>query len=265
MTNNVTIDPETARLKAEIESLRKKFIELYTKKEEMTGVEQDDLYVRYVELIGKAKYENFRLSIIVKALKMKTELAQAALNRNEKPNIHEIERQVDNQLKEYYKIIEEQAAAVKQAQDAALVNDFDINEERDLYHVLVKRLHPDLHPNQPDKMTDLFIKGQAAYKMHNIALLREIVMRLDVESDVDDLLLKSDTSLEDEIKRLNEQIAEIERDIETLESSFPFTLRENLKDGAWVQQQQDELKSEYEQLKEEEKTYAERLSLLTDI
>jgi hypothetical protein len=265
MEYNITVNPETEKMKAEIESLRKEFIKFYTKKDEMLSVERDDLYIRYVNLLGKDKYENYRLSVVVRALKLKVELAQAALNRNEKPDVVSIEHQVDDQLQDYYKIVEDQAKALREAQDAVTVSKFDVKEAHDLFRVLVRRLHPDLHPDQPDKMTDLFIKGQTAYRTHNLGLLREIIMRLDVNDDVDDLLSKSDESLEEVRQRLQTQISEIKNDIELLENSFPFNLKENLFDETWVKQQQEELKKEHEQLEEQEKIYTERFSLITDV
>jgi hypothetical protein len=263
--NNITIDPEAKKIKDEIESLRKEFITLYTEKDELLSVDKDDLSIKYIKLIGQAKYENFCLSVEVKSLIMKTELAQAAVNRNEKPDIHEIEKKVNAQLQEYRKMIDEQAEALKEAQEASMISKFDLVEAHVLYRTLVKRLHPDLHPNQPDKMTDLFIKGQTAYKMHDIGMLREIVMRLDIDGDVDDLLLKSDKSLEEIRDGLQTQINEIKHDIDAIESSFPFNMKECLEDAKWIREQQDELKKEREQLEEQKKIYTERFSLLTDL
>ncbi|MFA6718405.1 MAG: hypothetical protein WCS15_04920, partial [Prevotella sp.] len=163
----ITISPEVEKLHAEIESLRKDFLRLYTQKDELINVERDDLEVKYTKLIGQQQYENFSLEVEVRALKMKVELAQAALNRGQQPKLLDIEEEVNRQLKQYYDQLRAQAEIIEAAQAAQTVDPYDLTEMHDLFRLLVKRLHPDLHPDLPENMKDLFIQGQTAYRTFN--------------------------------------------------------------------------------------------------
>ena len=114
----ITISPEVEKLHTEIESLRKDFLRLYTQKDELINVERDDLEVKYTKLIGQQQYENFSLEVEVRALKMKVELAQAALNRGQQPKLLDIEEEVNRQLKQYYDQLRAQAEIIEAAQAA---------------------------------------------------------------------------------------------------------------------------------------------------
>jgi len=261
--NQLALSPEQAALKAELESLRKEFIKLYTEKDRMMTLDRDDLTIKYLNLIGREKYENFSLSVEVRALKMKVELAQAYLNRNERPNMYAIEQEVKRCLSEYNRMLQEQADAIKAAQEAAQLSEFNLAEEQQLYRLLVKRLHPDLHPGMSDDMKDLFLQAQTAYRSHNLNLLRQMVLRLDMDGGVDELLEQAE-STEEAVARLKKQVAELKADIERLQGEFPFSIRMNLQDPAWVKEQRDRLLAEREQLQEEQKKYSERLELICE-
>jgi len=259
----MTISPETVAEQQEVERLKREFLQLYTERDRMLNEERDDLYIRYVNLIGKDKYDNFRLSVEVRALKMKVEMAQAAINRNRRPNVFDIQRSVDSQLCDYYESVRQQAKAIKEAQNAASISAYDAQELHQLFRMLVKRLHPDLHPDLPEKMKDLFVQGQTAYRTHNLTLLREIIMRLDIDSDVDNLLCREETT-EQTIERLKNQTADMRREIELLNASFPFNLRAVLFDPTWIHEQQEEMRREREQLEAQKRMYEERFALLTE-
>lgn len=246
-----------------MERLKCEFLRLYTERDRMLNEERDDLYIRYVNLIGKDKYDNFRLSVEVRALKMKVEMAQAAINRNQRPNVYDIQKSVDNQLKDYYESVKQQAEAIKQAQDAACISTYDAQELRQLFRMLVKRLHPDLHPDQAERMKNLFLQGQTAYRTHNLTLLREIIMRLDIDDNIDDLLSREETMAQT-IERLRQQTADMRREIERLCASFPFNLRAQLTDPTWVHEQQEEMQRERELLEAQKRMYEERFSLMAE-
>jgi len=260
----LALDPKTELLKAEVEELRKKFLTLYTQKDDMIGTEKEDLYIRYLKEIGQGLYENYQLQVEVQTLKRKVELAQIYVNRDQKPDAKLIDERVMAELDEYYDQIKQQQLALEAAQKAETISKFDLKEMRDIYRVLVKRLHPDLNPDQKEKDEELFIKAQAAYRTHNLDLLREMIMRLEMDEDVDTLMNKSEETLEEMKARLQKQIAEIEHDIEYLLTTFPFTERSLLDDPEALAKKQEEMKREKEELLEQKKIYTERYKLLTE-
>lgn len=244
-----------------IEELRKRYITLYTQRDSMLSNDRDDIYCRYINILGKTKYENFKLSVEVRALKLKVELAQAALNRNQRPDLDEIDLLTRSKLNSYFEELEEQSLAIKAAEDAESISRFTVSELKDLYHVLVRRLHPDLHPELPEHLKDLFFKGQAAYRSYDINLLRDIIKRLDMNETKFTI---ADESLDDTIARFTRDTDQLSKDIEGLRAQFPFNIEKNLLDSVWVNEQLNLLKDERKQLEEQKNMYTERLDLLTN-
>lgn len=264
MGRELIISPEVEAKRKRVEELRQEYLALFTQKDQMLNVEMSDLNIRYIKLIGQLKYECFKLSVEVRALKMKVELAQASINRGEMPDVDSIVNIVSARLEDYYKMVQHQAQAVKAAREAESISVDDIKELKDLYRLLVKRLHPDLHPSQDQRMVDLYIQGQAAYRSLNLPMLREIVMRIDIDADIDDLVAKKET-LDEMIERLEGQIAQMRADIEKLNSTFPFDHRDKLSDEEWITNERNELMKEREQLEAQKKMYEERFNLQTTL
>jgi len=262
--DSLALDPKTELLKAEVEALRKKFLTLYTQRDDMLCTDKEDLYIRYLQEIGQSQYENYRLQVEVRALKRKVELAQSYINRDRKPNAKHIDTQVKKELKDYYKQVEQQQEALKVAQKAETISKFDLKEMHDIYRVLVKRLHPDLNPTQKAQDAEIFIKAQVAYRTHNIDLLREMIMRLKMDEEVDTLVNNSEETLDDMKARLQKQIAEIEHDIAYLLTTFPFNMRSLLDDPEALATKKEEMKQEHGALLAQKRIYAERYKLITE-
>ncbi len=257
----IEINPKTREKKERIDRLRKEYILLFTRRDHLLNHERDSLFCRYMLLIGKRKYENYQLSVEVRALKMKLELAQSALNRNQRPNLAQIEDEVKRQLQSYYRDLERQAEELRLAQEAEAISDFTVQELRDLYRTLVRRLHPDLHPNLTESLQDLFVKGVAAYRSYDIVTLRDIIKRLDMESPLDDIA-RPDESLDDTIARLEKDIERLKTENRKLKTTFPFNLEMQLQDPVWVKGQQDKLDDEHQRLEKHKRVYQDRLNLI---
>lgn len=258
---NLAREAEKKAKLEKIDDLRHQYIILYTRRDSMITNERDNIYCRYVRLLGKTKYENFKLSVEVRVLKMKVELAQAALNRNQRPDLDEIERLTNAKLRSYFEELEEQARAIKAVDTFETISSFTVRELKDLYRVLVRRLHPDLNPDLPDHLKDLFVKGQAAYRSYDIDLLREIIKRLDM--DRADISIPGD-SVDITIATLTRDIDALQDEIEKLRESFPFNLEKDLMDPVWVDKQQKILQEDRKTLLSRKEMYAERLDLLTN-
>jgi len=248
------------------EQLRRRYLDLFTRYEYMITIERDTLYTNYIMLIGQDKFENFKLAVEVRGLKMKVELAQAAVNRDERPDVDAIEQEVIERMDRYYQAVAEQAEALQAANEATMIPPETITEARNVYRVLVKRLHPDLHPEQSEETNDLFIKAQAAYHNLDVKALREILLRIDVGEPISTIADKVDLeTLENTIQRLQEQIARLEEKIGRLDLSFPFVLRDKITDPEWIAKQKEELATERKRLEELRDKYTDRFRLLTDL
>ena len=115
MTNtNISQTPENEALSTELSKLNAEFLELFTRHKDMVD-EEPVIYSLYLNRLGWLVFELFGKKTEYSRLKMKMELIQSAINRNEKPDLPEIENKLNNQLSDYYKQIEENTGLLDEA------------------------------------------------------------------------------------------------------------------------------------------------------
>lgn len=260
---NLELSTESKILREELEQTKHEYATAFAQLDYMNNHERESLNILYLNTIGREEYENYKLNIEVKSLKMKVEYAQITLNRNEKPDVKQIEKEVNYILNEFYNNLKKKAVELEMAQDTMFIRTDDMNELKAIYKMLVKRLHPDLHPDQEPWEKDMFYMAQFAYKTANLGKLHEILMKLEVE----DKTIKFDSN--DEIKayiqKLKESIASIKEQIKLLENSFPFKFKNKLHDKNWIGKRKDELAEERKNLEAEKSKYAERWELIKEV
>lgn len=249
MTQEVSIHQTTARLLHRLEELKRESARLFNKRDEMLTYEQPKLYSLYLAEIGQLKYEEFSLQTEVKLLSLRLSLIQAYINRNQAPDFEAIETQVNLERENYQKILNEQMEDIKAAKEylaSPLLSTEDSRELKATYTLLVKKLHPDINPDQTEREKELFLKTVAAYKTQDLNTLRQILLMLDTDSPE---ALPADT-LQDQIEKLEETVAGIKERIAQLESQFPFDLRDKIYNKEWVEEQQRMIKESIQTLKE---------------
>lgn len=230
----------------EIASLRTRFVDLFQKLCYMRDTEAtvlNDLYTRY---FGQLRINISILEGEVRALRLKTDMMQAAINRDEKPNILQIEETVRKKFEEYFQNLRNLSDQLKKKEPLAMMDEDDAKKLADLHRVLVKRLHPDIHPNQTEKEKDLFLKAQAAYDLRDIATLERILISLDLDTDTE--VFSNEKESADYKVKIEKQIANLEMQIADLNSRYPFTFREKLSDREWVDRETADLENRIQQL-----------------
>ena len=248
MTQAVSIHQSTARLLHRLEELKRESANLFNKRDEMMTYESPRLYALYLTEIGQLKYEEFTLETEVKVLTLRLSLIQSYINRNKAPDFEAIDEQIRIEKENYQKILNEKMADIKAAKEYMAAPLMTVEESRELkatYTLLVKKLHPDINPNQTERELELFLKTVAAYKMQDLATLRQILLMLDTDSME---ALPADT-LQDQIEKMEKTVAGIKERIEQLEQQFPFNLRDKIFDKEWVAEQKRLIKESIEALK----------------
>ena len=87
---------------------------------------------------------------------MRRSLLQAYINRDEAPNIAEIDKQMVQQRLEFHRLLEEKLAQLKAAReywDRPHLSPEETKEVKEIYKTLVKRLHPDLNPHYTEAVS----------------------------------------------------------------------------------------------------------------
>lgn len=255
MNNDILLSPEVMEKRNHLAALRAELADLYEKREYMVSHERDQLTALYTSLIGQLQYEEYALKVAVSKLKRTSELIQAKRNRGEHVDMYSIEQQVETEFREHQRRIEQQLEDIKAANEllnAPILTDEAAAELKNIYRVLVKRLHPDWNDNLTEQESELFVRAQSAYKMCDLPELRNILLVLDKEKSMEDL--KVDT-IDDEIAKLENSRIDLQTKIDKLNETFPFTFRERLTDFAWVNCEQDKLNKHIQELTTEKMTW----------
>lgn len=259
------ITRENIELTTRLEQLRLEFVELFTRHKDM--VENDAVLLTsvYLEKLGRFQLELLQKQTEAARLKMKMNLVQAAINRDEQPDLQAIEKLVDEKMRDYYAQIEIQAAALNEAKKllSTLLSEEESNKLKEIFRVLCKRLHPDLNPNLTEYEKDLFVKVKSAYELQNLAELQKILLYID-GSNKENITLVSSGEKRERIKNLEKNITSLKSKIEQLKQSFPFTIEALIFDEKYISQRQEEIKNQIKTSEDEIAKYLNIINIMTD-
>jgi hypothetical protein len=232
--------------------LKNDLADLFEKREHMLNYEKAALLAAYTKWIGSYKYEEFSLQVTIKRQQRKAQIIQAHINRNEPIVIEAIEQQLDEEFEEYERLLQEQLEQIKAATEyleSPVLSEEEAKELKQIYRILVKRLHPDWNPNLTQEEKDLFVRVQASYKTANLQELRNILLMIDAQSP------SNQEDIEQEIAQYEKSIADMKERIEKLELTFPFTMREMLADEEQLRKQQEEIQANILKLRADEEKW----------
>lgn len=243
---------ENKKITEQLELLHLEFLDLFTLHKNMLENESGILTSLYLEKLGGLQLELLENQTEASRLKMKKNMIQAAINRDEKPDLKAIEQEIYTGLEKYYAQIREQAADLEQANKVLthLIPEEDVQKLKELFRLLCKRLHPDLNPKQTEEEKDLFIRVKSAYELQRINELQNILLYLD-DASKEKLLQVSSHEKVERIQHLEKQIHSLKEKIEQLKQSFPFNMEALIFDEEYIAQKQEELRIQIKAAEEE--------------
>ena len=221
-------NPDVVFLKAEIAKFRAELSMLVLERDELLHHECKNIEMAYMLAVGALEYKAYELECAILRLKRKTELIQAQKNRQQKPNLTKIEATLDSEFSEYQakldELVEKMNRNITRGKGRVLTDDED-RKLKQLYHIIVKTLHPDLHPKLSSAKLKLFHNAVEAYEKGDLAGL-EIIHTMVFDAD----LPKTDSSgsfdlLSAEKSRLLKLIQTVKNNIATIKTEFPYTAK----------------------------------------
>lgn len=256
---------ENEELTRKLEQLHLEFIDLFTRHKDMVENESVILTSLYLEKIGRFQLELLEKQTEVARLKMKMNLIQAAINRNEQPDLMAIDNEINKRLQKYYAEIAFQSAQLDEAKKVLshLISEEDARKLKETFWVLCKRLHPDLNPHQTEEEKDLFIKVKAAYDLQKLNDLQNILLYL-YDSSMEKLSLISGDEKMERIKHLENNIVTLKDKIAQLEHSFPFNMEELIFNEEHILQKQVEIQNQIKTFEEEIMKYLNIITIMTN-
>jgi hypothetical protein len=232
--------PESLRLRQECERLRSLLEEAWCELQEIVVTILPNLKALYMMRLGSAEIELLQLRIETTRLKRTIELIQAHIYREKKPDLKNIEAQLEEELSEWMEKVNAQAEALRKARDrvTGTMSEAQTAAFKSLYRSLVKKLHPDLNPGQTDNEKSLWLKLQSAYERGDLEEMRLVEVLLGDCIQGEHLSQRSGieewehmkNALEEKLRHIREKITEARLD-------FPYPLKDKLKDDSWVEEQ----------------------------
>ncbi len=236
------LHPEVQRLREENDLLREELTNLLTQSEDLLQVIKPNLLALYQTKIGAWELNLLRRQCEAARRKRRIELIRASLNRGEKPDLTAIEGELELEFLQWQIRLREAAEKVKTAEQRLqhLLSPEADRELKSLYYALVKKLHPDLHPQLTDQQRLLWHRVQDAYESGDLKKLRALAVLIEKEGDAGtagDSLEK----LRADQTRLREQIEQMQREIERIKCQSPFPMQRDLENEQWVAARRKEL------------------------
>lgn len=186
-----------------------------------------DLEIRYYQAVGKEELRVFALDLEISRLRRHIALVTAALNRREQADFAAIEITLEIEFQDYKRRLEERSERYDRASNISpedVLSGDEVREMKQIYYRLVKKLHPDLHPDATEEELELFRQAAEAYKSGNRAMLKILEEQAGGAEPLESGHMDAEQMLA-RISRLNALIEILEEKIQTIKTSYPYDKR----------------------------------------
>lgn len=257
---------DKASIEKEICGARARIADLLLEIDDIVLQQNPQIEAEYATKIGYLENDLLKWQIAARRAKRRLALAQARVNSGMPFEEGEFEAQLDEELAEWEaalaKSMREFLEMAERANGSRALSPAQARELKQLHRMLIKRLHPDLHPGQSEEAARFFQAAQNAYENGALDLLRSIAVATEGMEEKDPVAAMTQDEAAIELELVLAQGHVVEQRLADLKNSKPYALREKLEDGAWVLRRAGELKEQVEEQKSAAAAYDERLAAL---
>lgn len=209
-------------------------------------LEYDDLLLQqkphieaqYAVQVGSYETECLRMENEYLRARRKLALVMQSVNLGEVPDEEHIEKQLDEEHREWEVELGQRLATIQAsiafAQSSKELSAAEADELKRLYRTLSKRLHPDINPDQAETDKAWLQQVQVAYASGDLTILRSIEVATRHLATIKPVGLAPGLTMEEALqKEIDSQVASIElvsARIAVLLEQYPFCVRDLLAD-----------------------------------
>lgn len=262
------MDTCEAAIKERLDEVRQRVIEALLEIDNINLQVNPHILARYAKAVGYLENDLYKWQLRARRAKRRFALAQAQANRGEGIVGKAIEATLDDEFAEWEARLSarmtEQLELLEMIGTSRALSPSEARELKLLHRRLIKRLHPDLHPNLPDEAHRFFLIAQAAYESGDVSAMRAVdTATSDYERDDDGGGL-AEGELEIELAMAEAQLNIVAERLESLKASRPYILAELLDDPARLSKRKRELEAEIERQREALSAYEAKTAELME-
>ena len=220
-----------------------KYIRLVIQRDQMrkeAGIYEQD----YIREFGEEIYSLYEEKVKCIELKKKIHYCQAQVNCGKTIQTKEMEKVIRLEMKDYYRELKSMMDDLEAVKECKVVPTHVALHAKRLYREIAKMIHPDICPcaKKDEILSELWERAVHAYHRNNedelqqikilsIHRMKELGMDVDAEIDIEDL---------------DEKIASLEQEIDTIMNTDPYQFRELLMKEELVEEKHEEILDEME-------------------
>ena len=187
----------------------------------------------YVLEFGIFEYKLYELELKIDKLKRKIQLIQIDVNHENEIDLAKIEEMLCVEFKEYEQQLKTQINEIKFLEENKpdKLSQNDSKKLKKIYRGLIKKLHPDLNPNQSLFELNLFYRSVSCFENGDLKGLESVTAILPEETGEEIC----------QIDKLKEIIKDYEDKISKLKNDYPYNKKELLENRDSGQEYKDML------------------------
>ena len=131
---------------------------------------------------------------------------------------------------------------------------------KQLYRKIVKRLHPDVHPNATEREKELFNEATEAWKAGDLEKMQAIWEELESGRDPEERFEDTPEDLEklrETLAKLRERVRRLTDEISHIRGEYPYTMKEFLENEEAVEAKRSKLQKQLQDIRDADAKLAE--------
>ena len=208
--------------------------------------EADSYQICYIREFGDIIKENFELKLECIKKKKTISYCIRMINRGLNIETRRMLAEVEKEMTLYYAQLKEMIRENDAAKDSVRVGQYRLERAKKIYRRLAKLLHPDVNSKtmQNKNLQDIWIRIINAYRMSDVDELEdlEVLARKEMEE-------LGENGYEVEYSDIEERIERVERQINDILNTEPYTYGELLKSDERISDLKNQMQEEYDDYK----------------